>query len=123
VTTFRNRNLRMPDDADMQAELKASYADGVRAALASLTRLGYFCVWLAATAPHLSLIPMADAGAGLGCRQCQAGRLLAPARHPGAHSDYPEEGRHVARREPHRSGGLSGGVLMRSRQERQRRGG
>ncbi|KAI3436578.1 hypothetical protein D9Q98_005994 [Chlorella vulgaris] len=29
VTTFRNRNLRMPDDADMSAELQATYEDGV----------------------------------------------------------------------------------------------
>ncbi len=29
VSYFRNRNLRMPDDADMEAPLKARYADGV----------------------------------------------------------------------------------------------
>lgn len=34
VTTFRNRNLRMPDDADMSAELQATYEDGVSSAAA-----------------------------------------------------------------------------------------
>ncbi|PRW56154.1 kDa class I heat shock -like [Chlorella sorokiniana] len=29
VTTFRNRNLRMPEDADMSGDLQAKYEDGV----------------------------------------------------------------------------------------------
>lgn len=29
VSTFRNRNLRMPDDADLKGEIKAAYEDGV----------------------------------------------------------------------------------------------
>ena len=29
VSTFRNRNLRMPEDADLAGEIKAGYVDGV----------------------------------------------------------------------------------------------
>ena len=29
VSSFRNRNLRMPDNADMEAPIKATYNDGV----------------------------------------------------------------------------------------------
>jgi len=29
VSTFRNRNLRMPDDADMEGPITARYEDGV----------------------------------------------------------------------------------------------
>jgi len=29
VSSFRNRNLRMPDNADLQGEIKARYHDGV----------------------------------------------------------------------------------------------
>ena len=29
VSTFRNRNLRMPDDCDLQGQVTAKYEDGV----------------------------------------------------------------------------------------------
>ena len=29
VSSFRNRNLRMPDDASMEGDIKATYTDGV----------------------------------------------------------------------------------------------
>jgi HSP20 family molecular chaperone IbpA len=40
VSSFRNRNLRMPDNADMQAAINAKYEDGVLEIIVPKTKGG-----------------------------------------------------------------------------------